>query len=213
MNTIGILALQGNFALHQTRIEELGAETRLVKCAGDLADVDGIVIPGGESTTLLRLIDSELKEALVKRISEGLSTLATCAGLILLAKRVHGPSQESLELIDVEVTRNAYGRQVDSFVDGQLHWSSTGRNLLAQYELEHHEKFASTIFEGVFIRAPRISSVGENIEVLVERGDEAVFVRQGNILGLSFHPELSDESSGIHQLFLAVVRANSNQTS
>ncbi len=208
MNRIGILALQGNFALHKSRLEELGAETLLVKSAEDLSEVAGIIIPGGESTTLLRLMDSELREALVERISGGLTTLATCAGLILLAKRVHGPSQESLELIDVEVTRNAYGRQVDSFVDGQLHWSSTGRALLAQYELEEYEKYASTIFEGVFIRAPRITGVGENIEVLVERGDEPVFVRQGNILGLSFHPELSDESSGIHQLFIAIVRSN-----
>ena len=196
---VGVLALQGNFARHQQRLQELGAEALQVRTTQELAKVQGIILPGGESTTLLRLLQQELKELLCKEIISGLPALATCAGIILLARAVSHPVQECLQLLEVEVQRNAYGRQVDSFIDPTLSWTAAGSKELEQAKITGD----TSTLEGVFIRAPKITKVGSQCSVLVQRGTEPVMVKQGNILGATFHPELSPGDKAVHQLFLA----------
>jgi pyridoxal 5'-phosphate synthase pdxT subunit len=200
---IGVLALQGDFALHQQRVVDLGATALPVRDVATLRGVDALIIPGGESSTLLRLLDQTLRTELVQAISKGLPILATCAGLILLAKSASNPVQESLDLIDVDVKRNAYGRQVDSFVDPTLNWTTKGRAELENNSVPQAKQLGSRTLEGVFIRAPKITRVGKNVTVLIERGMEPVLVKQGSILGATFHPELSQNAVSVHQLLLA----------
>jgi 5'-phosphate synthase pdxT subunit len=183
---IALLALQGAFHAHDEVLRSLGAETREVRLPAELEGTDGLVLPGGESTTLLRLIDEYGFEEPIRRfVAEGKPVLATCMGLILLARKVTNPAQRSLALLDVAVERNAYGRQVDSF-------EATG------------EVFDRP-FPMVFIRAPRIVEVGKDVEVVGTLHDEPVLVRQGNILAATFHPELSGEA-GVHGEFLGLAR-------
>lgn len=189
---IGVLALQGNFSSHHQRLTRMGASVLEVRTAKDLAAVSAIVLPGGESTAMLKLMDHSLQAALTEAIASGLPTLATCAGVILLAKRVTNPEQESFGLLDVDVERNAYGRQTNSFVDKTLTLTSEGRKILETEDA----------LEGVFIRAPRISRVGSAVQVLVREGDDAVLVQQRNILAATFHPELAEGQSPICELFL-----------
>lgn len=173
--SVGVLALQGDFERHLAALRRAGAEAREVRTAADLAGLDGLVIPGGESTTMLKLIEGDpLEAALGDFIDRGGAVFGTCAGLILLAREVLQPPQRSLGRLDVVVERNAYGRQTNSF-EATVAVEGVGD------------------VRGVFIRAPRIASVGDAVEVLATHGGDPVVVRQGRILGASFHPELTDD--------------------
>lgn len=181
-----MLALQGAFHAHGEVLRSLGAETVEVRLPDQLGEVDRLVIPGGESTTLVRLVDEyRFEEPLRAFAVAGKPILATCMGVILLAREVTGPAQRSLGLLDVTVERNAYGRQVDSF-------EATGT-------------FRGEPFPMVFIRAPRITSAGKSVETLGSRNGEPVIVRQKNILAATFHPELSGDPA-VHRFFLEMVR-------
>ncbi|MDP6014548.1 MAG: pyridoxal 5'-phosphate synthase glutaminase subunit PdxT [Candidatus Latescibacteria bacterium] len=190
---IGTLAMQGDFAAHAATMEGLGVEVRPIRKVSQLAELDGLVIPGGESTTLIKLLDAfDFWDPLQVWIDAGHPVLGTCAGAILLAREVLNPSQKSFGLIDITVERNSYGRQADSF-EG----SGTFRLDGDQDENE---------IEMVFIRAPRITRVGDGVETLgVCRGDTVV-ARQGNVMVCTFHPELS-AGSAVHELFLRMVFA------
>jgi len=171
---VGVLALQGDFAEHEAALRGLGLRTRQVRTAGDLVGLDGLVLPGGESTTMLKLLDiGGLWQPLGHTLRSGLPVLATCAGMILLAEKVENPPQRSYGLLPITVVRNGYGRQ---FHSGTFALSSTSLP-------------AGTT--GTFIRAPRITHVGEGCEVLARRGDDAVLVQKGAILAACFHPELA----------------------
>jgi len=180
---IGVLALQGDFSAHQKILAELGADVREVRRPGQLHDLAGLVIPGGESTALLRLMnhDPSWWTELETFYRSGKALFGTCAGLILLAREVE-PEQRSLNLIDVTAARNAYGRQIDSF-EAEGAWQD-GRPL-----------------EMVFIRAPRITRVGHEVEVLATHRDEPVLVEQGKVMAGTFHPELTGDGS-VHRRFL-----------
>jgi pyridoxal 5'-phosphate synthase pdxT subunit len=194
---IGVLALQGDFAMHAKALERCRGESRSediqaieVRKPEQLADVDGLIMPGGESTTLLKLMDAwGFVPALEKFHAEGRPIFGTCAGLILLARDVETPSQFSLGFIDVGVERNAYGRQRESF---EARGSAT---------LEGR----ATPVEMVFIRAPRIRRVGAGVETLATWNDEPVMARQGSVLVATFHPELTDDSA-VHEYFCSMVR-------
>lgn len=183
--TIGVLALQGDFALHAKALARLGAEAVEVRKPGELDAVGGLIIPGGESTTLLHLMQEwDFFPALEKFHAGGRPLYGTCAGCIVLAREVERPRQPSLGLIDVTVERNAYGRQRESF---EAHGVAT---LDGQ----------PTTIEMVFIRAPRIVRIGPGVETLAHHGNDPVLVRQGSVLVGTFHPELT-ESTAVHRYF------------
>jgi pyridoxal 5'-phosphate synthase pdxT subunit len=164
---IGVLALQGGFEAHAKALEELGARTRIVRVATDLDGLDGLVMPGGESTTMTLGIErEELAEPLRRLVGAGLPVLATCAGLIML-------DRDHLGLLDVSARRNAFGRQIGSF--------------------EADLDFEGEPLHAVFIRAPWVEEHGDEVEVLAEVDGHPVAVRQGNVLAVAFHPELTDE--------------------
>jgi 5'-phosphate synthase pdxT subunit len=182
----GVLALQGDWAAHADVLRELGVEVSFVRKAEDLEAVDALVLPGGESTAMLRLMEAEaLANRIAKRIELGMPVLATCAGVILLAVTTV-PSQESFRLLDVDVERNAYGRQVHSRI--------------AEIELAETLGRPHRI-EGVFIRAPRITRTGPHVEVLGRMGDDPVLVRQANMIAATYHPELTDDRR-VHRLLV-----------
>ena len=185
--TIGVLALQGNFREHAAMLRRLGAEVVEVRKPEQLRDLDGLVIPGGESTAIGRLIRLYGLEEALRRFER--PVLGTCAGMILLARdAVDGvPGQLLLNGVDVVVRRNGYGRQVASFE--------------ADLELVGEEE----PLRGVFIRAPRVEHAGPEVEVLAELDGEPVLLRQGRIVAAAFHPELTDDPR-VHERFLAVVR-------
>lgn len=186
---IGVLALQGDFALHARALEKCGVEAVEVRKPGELDGVDGLVMPGGESTTLLKLMDAwDFVPALEKFHDAGKPIFGTCAGLILLAREVESPTQFSLGFIDVTVERNAYGRQRESF-------EASGTAKLGPEPVQ---------LEMVFIRAPRITRVGPGVQVLAEHGGEPVMARQDRVLVATFHPELTD-SANVHQYFCDMV--------
>jgi 5'-phosphate synthase pdxT subunit len=186
---IGVLALQGDFALHARTLEKCGVEAVEVRKPVELNGVDGLIMPGGESTTLLKLIDAwNFAPALEKFHSAGKPIFGTCAGLIILAREVESPKQFSLGLIDVTVERNAYGRQRESF-------EASGTVRLDKDPIQ---------LEMVFIRAPRIRRVGPGVEVLAEHGGEPVMARQDRVLVATFHPELTD-STVVHRYFCDLV--------
>jgi pyridoxal 5'-phosphate synthase pdxT subunit len=188
--TIGVLALQGDFDAHRRRLEELGAKVLLIKKPDQLDEIDGLVIPGGESGTFLKLLGEEGFEKL-KQFIRLKPTFGTCAGAILLATEVESPKQPSLGAIDIRVRRNAYGRQLDSSIrEGQLLQSSLNANPRSPLEM-------------VFIRAPKIEQVGPQVEVIATEGKDEVpvAVRQGRAMAATFHPELSEDTR-IHQAFL-----------
>ena len=179
----GVLALQGDFAAHAKLLGALGEPATLVRRTADLRGLRGLVLPGGESTALLRLMAAEpWFEALRAFHQGGGSLFGTCAGAILLARRIEGSQQPSLGVLDVSVERNAYGRQVESF----------------ETELDAPE-LGGTL-RGVFIRAPRITGVGPGVEVLARRDGEPVLVRQGRVLAATFHPEITGDTR-VHRLF------------
>jgi 5'-phosphate synthase pdxT subunit len=190
--TIGVLALQGDFDAHRRRLEELGADVVLVKKPEQLDAIDGLVIPGGESGTFLKLLGEEGFEKL-KQFVRVKPTFGTCAGAILLATEVENPSQAGLGAIDIRIRRNAYGRQRDSSIrEGQFLQSSLNDQPGLPLEM-------------VFIRAPKIERVGRAVEVIASEGKDAVAVRQGRAMAATFHPELSEDTR-VHQAFLDLVR-------
>lgn len=184
--TVGVLALQGAFRAHIEKLTELGVDASEVRSVEQLDAVDALVMPGGESTTMSMLLESSgLASTLATRIDEGMAVFGTCAGLILLATEVLDgrEDQRSFGRLDITVKRNGYGRQTESF----------------------ETEIASTVTEdplhAVFIRAPKVTRVGPDVEVLAEARGDAVLVRSGNALGAAFHPELSSGNE-IHRLFL-----------
>ena len=181
---IGVLALQGDFDAHRKRLEELGAEVVLVKKPEQLDGIDGLVIPGGESSTFLKLL-GEAGFAKLKEFVQLKPTLGTCAGAILLAKEIANPHQTGLGALDIGIRRNAYGRQLESSIREGV--------------------FGGSPIEMVFIRAPQIERLGPQVEVLATEGEDPVVVRQGKAMAATFHPELSDDPR-IHQLFLDLVQ-------
>lgn len=206
---IGVFAFQGGFERHAARLTELGVRWTLVKHEATLHQVDGLIIPGGESTTFLRITTPDFRESLRQRIAGGLPVLATCAGVILLAREVTSPAQESLGVLDIAVTRNAYGRQVDSFIDPSLRLTEEGERFVLKIaegneRRERILRLAKEPLEAVFIRAPRIDSVGSRVTVLSRRDGDPVLVRDRNIIGATFHPELSPAGNGVHELLLAM---------
>jgi 5'-phosphate synthase pdxT subunit len=180
---IGVLALQGDFDAHRRRLEELGAEVVLVKKTEQLDAIDGLVIPGGESGTFLKLL-GEQGFAKLKDFVKAKPTFGTCAGAILLATEVENPKQQGLGALNIRIRRNAYGRQIDSSIRKGL--------------------FGASPIEMVFIRAPKIEHVGEGVEIIATEGADPVAVRQGRAMAATFHPELSDDPR-IHQAFLDLV--------
>ncbi|MBX3463995.1 MAG: pyridoxal 5'-phosphate synthase glutaminase subunit PdxT [Planctomycetes bacterium] len=187
---VGVLALQGDFAEHEAALQRVGLRTRQVRSPAQLEGLHGLVLPGGESTTMLRLLEVEgLWEPLGRALRSGLPVLATCAGMILLAERVENPSQRSYGLLPITVVRNGYGRQVHS----------------GTFALDSGVLPAGTT--GTFIRAPRITAVGDGCEVLARRGGDAVLVRRGPILAACFHPELQAEPHPVTAMFVDAVRA------
>jgi pyridoxal 5'-phosphate synthase pdxT subunit len=190
--TIGVLALQGDYEAHARAFTSLGARTRLVRKAEDLAGLDGLVIPGGESTTMLKFLEQNGFFAELSKFVAATPTFATCAGCILLAREVLHPPQRSLGLLDATVERNAYGRQIDSTI------------LTAPTELPGGP------LEMVFIRSPRITRIGPGVEVLASRDGAPTLVRQGNLLVATFHPEMTADTR-VQQLFLETVAAHKAQ--
>jgi len=187
---IGVLALQGDFALHGRALARSGVDAVLVRKPEALEDVAGLIIPGGESTTLLKLMGEwEFVPAIERFHAAGKPIFGTCAGLIVLAREVENPRQFSLGLIDVTVERNAYGRQRESF-------QAPGAAVL------DGRRVPVTM---VFIRAPRIRRLGAGVEPLAEHGGETVMARQGSVLVATFHPELTEDTT-VHRYFCDLVR-------
>jgi pyridoxal 5'-phosphate synthase pdxT subunit len=185
---IGVLALQGDFDAHRRRLEELGAEVVLVRKPEQLDEIDGLVIPGGESGTFLNLLGEAGFEKL-KRFVRVKPTFGTCAGAILLASEVDNPQQAGLGALDIGIRRNAYGRQIDSSI--------------------REGKLGAEPIEMVFIRAPKIERVGPKVEVIATEGSDPVAVRQGRVMAATFHPELSADTR-VHKAFLDLVRNRKN---
>ena len=190
--TIGVLAIQGDFDAHRRRLEQLGAQTLLVKKPEQLDSVDALVIPGGESTTFLKFLEQGGFLEKLRDFVRAKPAFGTCAGAILLAQEVENPPQPSLGALDVRIRRNAYGRQMESSI-------RFGKTRLGDEPLEM-----------VFIRAPRIERLGQGVEVLATDGDEPVLVRQGKIMAATFHPELSEDTR-VHAAFLELVRNGANK--
>lgn len=195
MTTIGVLALQGDFIEHEAMLRRLNVEARQIRSAHELMGLDGLILPGGESTTFCRLMQAfNLYEPIDAVIRRGVPAWGTCAGMIVLAKNATDLEFPTLEAIDIDVDRNAYGRQVQSFEE-DLEVPALG----------------GPPFHGVFIRAPVVTSTGPGVEVLASaRGQERqpetpVAVRQGTVLATSFHPELTDDDR-FHRYFLTMVR-------
>ena len=187
---IGVLALQGDFDAHRRRLEELGAEVVLVKKPEQLDEIDGLIIPGGESGTFLKLLGAAGFEKL-KEFVRLKPTFGTCAGAILLASEVENPKQQGLGAIDMRIRRNAYGRQIDSSIrEGKLLSDLDG---------------SVSPLEMVFIRAPKIERVGKGVEIIATEGSDPVAVRQGRAMAATFHPELSDDTR-VHRAFLDMAR-------
>ena len=190
MTTIGVLAIQGDFLEHRLMIEGLGADAPEVRLGKDLDGLDGLVIPGGESTTIVQLLDIfEMRDTVVGLVRDGMPVWGTCAGMIVLADRLTDHRPEPLHLMDIEVSRNAFGSQVHSFE--------------ADLELDG---VAGAPFRGVFIRAPVVNTVGKGVEVIARLDDgRPVAVRESHMLATAFHPELTGDSR-VHELFLNIVR-------
>ncbi len=184
---VGVLAIQGDYVAHAEALAEVGAEPVEIRRLDELIDIDGLILPGGESTTMLKFLDKyDFLEGL--RAFCGIKPVfGTCAGAILLAREVRHPAQRSLGVLDAVVERNAYGRQIDSRI------------------LEANTSLPGGPLEMVFIRAPRIVQVGQGVEVLAEREGFPTFVRQGRILAATFHPELSADRR-VHRAFVETVR-------
>ena len=186
--TIGVLAIQGDFDAHRKRLEELGADVVLVRKPEQFDEIDGLVIPGGESGAFLKIL-GERGFAKLREFVRLKPTFGTCAGAIMLAKEVTNPEQPGLGALDIGIRRNAYGRQIDSSIrEGQ---------------------FGGSPLEMVFIRAPKIERIGPEVEVLATERKDPVAVRQGTAMAATFHPELSDDTR-VHKAFLDLVASAGN---
>ncbi|MEC0697727.1 pyridoxal 5'-phosphate synthase glutaminase subunit PdxT [Bacillus atrophaeus] len=193
MLTIGVLGLQGAVREHIRSIEACGAAGLVVKRPEQLNEVDGLILPGGESTTMRRLIDTyHFMEPLREFAAQGKPLFGTCAGLIILAKKIQGSDNAHLGVLNVKVERNSFGRQVDSF------------------EADLTIEGLAEPFTGVFIRAPHILEAGEDVEVLSEHGGRIVAAKQDNLLGCSFHPELTDDHR-VTELFVQMVEKHKQE--
>ena len=188
MTTIGALAVQGDFREHRQALNRLGVDAPEIRLPSQLDGLDGLIIPGGESTTIVQLIDIYgFREPLLEKAREGMAVWGTCAGMIVIADRLADPRPDPLRLMDIEVSRNAFGRQVDSF----------------EADLDFQE-IGDEPFHGVFIRAPVVTGVGASVKVLARLDDgRPVAVRQGKFLATAFHPELTGDDR-IHQLFVRI---------
>ncbi|HXB61856.1 MAG TPA: pyridoxal 5'-phosphate synthase glutaminase subunit PdxT [Acidobacteriaceae bacterium] len=186
---IGVLAIQGNFAAHAAALEAVGAAAIEVRKPEELKNLDGLIIPGGESTTILKFLEHGDFFTQLEQFVQTKPTFGTCAGCILLAKHVEKPAQQSLGVLDITVERNAYGRQNDSVI------------------LHEPTSLPGGPLEMVFIRAPRIASAAPNVEVLARRGGDPALVRQGHLMAATFHPEMSGDAR-VHQMFVVLVRAH-----
>jgi 5'-phosphate synthase pdxT subunit len=188
--TVGVLAVQGDVVEHLRALARSGAHAIEVKTAADLERVEALVVPGGESTTVIRLLDRfDLTAPIVARVKAGMPYWGTCMGMILAAREVEGIDQKTLGILDVSVRRNAFGRQIAS----------------AEVPLAI-PVLGAKAFPGVFIRAPWIERHGSAVEVLAETAGHGVFVREGNVMGTSFHPELTNDRR-VHEYFLREVLA------
>lgn len=184
---IGILAIQGDFDAHRARLEQLGAATIAVRKPEQLASLDALILPGGESSTMLNFLEHDGFFEILSRFTKQKPCFGTCAGAILLASQVENPAQKSLGALDITVQRNAYGRQLHSSI-------RTEATTLKGGDLEM-----------VFIRAPKISRFGKNVQVLAEVDGDPVLIRQGKTMAATFHPELSEDSR-VHAAFLELVK-------
>jgi 5'-phosphate synthase pdxT subunit len=189
---IGVLAIQGDFLEHRKMLDSISIESREVRTPKELDDLDGLIIPGGESTTIVQLIDIyDMRNTLVEKVHQGLPIWGTCAGMIVLAKSLKDTRPEPLGLMDIEVSRNAFGRQIDSF--------ETDLNISGIDGPPMH---------AIFIRAPLITKVGKEVEILAEVSEgKPVAVRQGKILATSFHPELTEDSR-MHSMFANIANSS-----
>jgi 5'-phosphate synthase pdxT subunit len=183
--TIGVLAIQGDFQEHISMLNKIGASTKEVRLAHELENLDGLIIPGGESTTIIQLIDIyELRNPIVNKVNSGMAIWGTCAGMISIAKNLTDKRPDPLQLMDIEVTRNAFGRQIDSFE--------------TYLEIKNID---GPPVKGIFIRAPLVTSIGKEVEVLskIDSGNP-VMVLQNKMLATAFHPELTEDTR-IHEFF------------
>jgi 5'-phosphate synthase pdxT subunit len=188
---IGVLGFQGDFYEHVEMLKKMKIDTIVVRKTDDFEKIDGLIIPGGESTTMIKIMkETGMDKTLETYINKGLPTFGTCAGMIVLSKSVSSYNQFALGTIDMEVERNAYGRQVESFESDLI-----------------IEGFDSP-YKAIFIRAPRIMRVGREVSVMAELNGTPVLVRQGSAMAASFHPELTTDTR-VHQLFLEMVREKS----
>ena len=189
MPTIGVLAIQGDFLEHQQVLDRLGVDAPEIRLPAQLDDIDGLIIPGGESTTIVQLIDIYgFRQPLTERVRSGLPLWGTCAGMIVIADRLRDRRPDPLRLMDIEVSRNAFGRQIDSFEED-----------IALQGIEGPD------FRAVFIRAPAVNLMGDSVSVLARvRDGRPVAVRQDRMLATSFHPELTGDDR-VHQLFTRMV--------
>ena len=185
--TIGVLALQGAYEAHAKALTALGATPKLIRLPEDLTNLDGLIMPGGESTTMLKFLERNDFFSTLQTFVQTTPTFGTCAGAILLAKDVTHPAQKSLAVLDITVERNAYGRQNDSVI------------------LTAPTSIPGAPLEMVFIRAPRITRTGPAVETLATRDGAPVLVREGHLLAATFHPELSADPR-VHQLFLNMIQ-------
>jgi len=185
---VGVLAVQGDYEAHASALKRAGAEATFVRTAADMQGIDVLILPGGESSTQLQFLQEEkLDKAITDFAHEGGAILGTCAGAILLAREVHGPDQKSLNLLDVVIERNAYGRQ------------------LASHVTEENSTLSDRPLEMVFIRAPIIEKLGRKVEVLANSEGHPVLVQQGRIIAATFHPELTSDPT-VHEYLLRVAR-------
>lgn len=190
MTRVGVLAIQGDFREHKILLERLGADVSEIRLSDQLDDVDGLIIPGGESTTIVQLIDIyDMREKLRERVLvDGLPTWGTCAGMIVMAQSLSDRRPEPLKLMNIDVSRNAFGRQVDSF----------------ETDLEI-EGMDGPPYHAVFIRAPVVDNIGEGVKIISRLQDgRPVAVKQGHMLATAFHPELTDDPR-MHKLFLRII--------
>ena len=187
---IGVLGMQGDIEEHLTMLDKIGVESVRVKSTKMLNMVDGLILPGGESTTMVKLLKfTGLFDELKERIQNGFPVYGTCAGMILLAKEIAShPEQDSLKVLDISVNRNGYGRQVESF----------GVNISIP-------SIGEPPFEAIFIRAPQIVRIGESVETIATYNGDPVMVRSGNVFASSFHPEISEDTR-VHEMFIQVVK-------
>jgi pyridoxal 5'-phosphate synthase pdxT subunit len=187
---IGVLAIQGDYAAHADALAEAGAIPVEVRKREELEGLDGLIIPGGESTTMLKFLERRHLFEDLQNFCKSRPVFGTCAGAILLAREVRNPSQTSLGVLDAVIERNAYGRQIDSSI------------------LFSDTKLSGEKLEMVFIRAPRIIETGPTVEVLAKRDGLPTLVRQGNLMAATFHPELTPGDRRVHKAFVDLVKSN-----